>query len=56
MWVNIGLGNDFDAWRHQAITWTNVGFPFSDVLWHEPESNFAASAYYSVILVWKVHI
>ena len=22
--VNIGLGNGFVAWRHQAITWVNV--------------------------------
>ena len=26
IWVNIGSGNGLlpDAWRHQAITWTNV--------------------------------
>ena len=24
IWVNIGSGNGLVAWRHQAITWTNV--------------------------------
>ena len=24
--ANIGLGKSFDAWWHQAITWTNVDF------------------------------
>ena len=24
IWVNIGSGNGLVAWRHQAITWTNI--------------------------------
>ena len=34
-----------DAWRHPAITWTNVDFKLVRlVLWHALESNFTASA------------
>ena len=32
------------AWRHQAITWTNVWHFISEVLWHSFESNFVTSA------------
>ena len=38
----------FVAWRHQAITWTNL-ISISEVLWHLPESNFTVSGQTTIL-------